>query len=406
MIKSTAIELIVFLSKILIFVEKRYWSIELKIVAVIWVVKKLHHMIKTSKHSTIIWTDHSATTVIVKQTKLITFNTDKLNLRLIKIVMYLSQFDLDVRHKSERDHVISDALSRLSSFDSSIDKITNILKNVDAYVEIMIKMSSSFKNRFIEEYKTDKQWSFLYEMLNNSQKNSMNEQTAHNEIEFERKNDLIYYLNRTTSRTRLCISKSLMQDIFKMTHDDQTHVEFHRAHVSITKTLYIRRLTHYLRQYIEYCSQCLLHQTKRHKSYDALNSISSSKILFHITTINFVLALSQSKQKKFDIMLIISNKFFKDKLLIADVNIWKSKNWTVELLRYLQLCNWDVLRIIISNRDAKFRFELWRWVFKTLKIDLFISTAYHSQSDDLSEWWFWNNQKEEEHFSEDVNSMY
>jgi hypothetical protein len=22
------------------------------------------------------------------------------------------------------------------------------------------------------------------------------------------------------------------------------------------------------------------------------------------------------------------------------------------------------------------------------------------------EWWFWNNQKEEEHFSEDVNSMY
>jgi hypothetical protein len=24
----------------------------------------------------------------------------------------------------------------------------------------------------------------------------------------------------------------------------------------------------------------------------------------------------------------------------------------------------------------------------------------------VSEWWFWNNQKEEEHFSEDVNSMY
>jgi hypothetical protein len=24
----------------------------------------------------------------------------------------------------------------------------------------------------------------------------------------------------------------------------------------------------------------------------------------------------------------------------------------------------------------------------------------------LSEWWFWNNQKEEGHFFEDVNSMY
>jgi hypothetical protein len=79
-------------------------------------------------------------------------------------------------------------------------------------------------------------------------------------------------------------------------------------------------------------------------------------------------------------MLIITNKFFKNKLLIADVNIWKSKNWAVELLRYLQLCNWDVLKVIISNRDAKFRFELWRWIFKILKIDLFINTAYHSQT--------------------------
>jgi hypothetical protein len=247
MTKSTTIELIVFLSKIFTFVEKRYWSTKLKMTAVVWVIKKLHHMIRASRHFTIIWTDHSATTVIVKQTKLITFNTDKLNLRLIRIVMYLSQFELDVRYKSERDHVISDALFRLSSFDNSTEKISNTLKNVNAYVEIMIEMSSSFKNRLIEEYKTDKQRSSLYEMLNNSQKNSTIEQSAHSEIEFERKNDLVYHLNRTTSKVCLCISKSLMQDIFKMTHDDQTHVEFHRAHVSITKTLYIRRLTHYLR---------------------------------------------------------------------------------------------------------------------------------------------------------------
>ncbi len=175
MTKSTTIELIVFLSKIFTFVEKRYWSTKLKMTAVVWVIKKLHHMIRAFRHFTIIWTDHSATTVIVKQTKLITFNTDKLNLRLIIVVMYLSQFEFDVRHKSERDHVISDVLFRLSSFDSSIETISNTLKNVNAYVEIMIKMSSSFKNRLIEEYKTDKQWSSLFEMLNNSQRNSSTE---------------------------------------------------------------------------------------------------------------------------------------------------------------------------------------------------------------------------------------
>jgi hypothetical protein len=168
--KSTAIESIVFLSKILISVKKRYWLIELEIVAVVWVVKKLHHMIRAFKHLTIIWIDHSATTSIVKQIKLITSNSDKLNLRLVWVDMYLSQFDLDIRHKSEKDHVISDALSRLSAWNDDEEKITkisnsNILDDIDAYFEILVKMSSQFKNRLVQNYKTDKQWSALYEML-------------------------------------------------------------------------------------------------------------------------------------------------------------------------------------------------------------------------------------------------
>ncbi len=84
-------------------------------------------------------------------------------------------------------------------------------------------------------------------------------------------------------------------------------------------------------------------------------------------------------------MLIITNKFFKEKLFISDINTWKAKNWTLNLLRYLQLCNWRLSRVIISDRDSKFRFELWRWIFKTLNIDLLISTTYHSQTDDQSE---------------------
>jgi hypothetical protein len=166
MIKSTAIELIVFLSKILIFVEKRYWSIELEIVAVIWIVKKLHHMIRASKHSTIIWTDHSVIVSIVKQTKMSISNTNKLNLRLVRIDMYLSQFDLNVRHKSNRDHVISNALSRLSFFNNSTEEITNTLKDVKVYVETLIEMSFTFKTRLIEIYKSDREWSSLYVMLN------------------------------------------------------------------------------------------------------------------------------------------------------------------------------------------------------------------------------------------------
>ncbi len=148
----------------------------------------------------------------------------------------------------------------------------------------------------------------------------ISESFTHDEIEFERIKDLIYHLNRITSKTRLCILRPLIKEIFHMTHDEQAHAEFHRAYVIITKTLYIRRLTHYLRQYIDYCSQCLLNQTKRHRSYETLISISFSKISFHIIIMNFVLTLSQSKQEKFDIMLTVIDKFFKSKLLISGIN--------------------------------------------------------------------------------------
>jgi hypothetical protein len=170
-----------------------------------------------------------------------------------------------------------------------------------------------------------------------------------------------------------------------MTHDDLTHADFHRAYVAISKTFYIRRLFHYLRQYIDYCSSCLLNQIKRHKFYDALNLISSSKISFHTIVMNFVLILSSSRRDKYDTILTVTNKFFKSKLLISEMNTWKAKNWALLLWKYLQLCNWSLLKVIIFDRDAKFRFDLWKSFFKIVEIDFLISIAYHSQTDDQSE---------------------
>jgi hypothetical protein len=256
-------------------------------------------------------------------------------------------------------------------------------------------MSIIFKKRLIEVYKTKREWSTLYEMLAtvsliqairrnvNITKSSQN--IIHEEIEFERRDDLIYHLNRFISRARLCISKSLIKRIFRMTHDDFMHVDFHRVYVAISKTLYIRRLFHYLRQYIDYCSQCLLNQTKRHKFYDAFNFISSSKISFHIVTMNFVLTLSHSEQERFDTLLIVTDKFSKDKLLISKRNTWKAQDWAISLWKYLQLCNWDLSRVIIFDRDVKFQFDLWKILFKVVKTDLLISIVYHLQTNEQSE---------------------
>ncbi len=81
--------------------------------------------------------------------------------------MYLFQFDLDIRHKSEKDHVILNALSRLFSLDEKLseNQNNNILNDIKTYVDILIKMFSVFKNRLIQIYKTNNQWASLFHML-------------------------------------------------------------------------------------------------------------------------------------------------------------------------------------------------------------------------------------------------
>ena len=62
---------------------------------------------------------------IVKQITLTNSNIDKLNLRLMRAFTYLSQFKLNIKYRSSKEHVILDALSRLF-FDN---KLTTLYRN-------------------------------------------------------------------------------------------------------------------------------------------------------------------------------------------------------------------------------------------------------------------------------------
>ena len=87
--KQKSQQSILFLSRLLTDAETRYWPTELEIAGIVWVVKKVRHMIEASTQSTVIYTDHSAAISIVRQTSLNTTSTEKLNLRLIRASEYL-----------------------------------------------------------------------------------------------------------------------------------------------------------------------------------------------------------------------------------------------------------------------------------------------------------------------------
>lgn len=88
----------------------------MEMAGVVWVVRKARHMLQATAATTFIFTDHHAVERLSKHYNLTTTTcTDKLNLKLLRGSQYLSQFNIDVRYRPGRIHLVPDALSRLLS---------------------------------------------------------------------------------------------------------------------------------------------------------------------------------------------------------------------------------------------------------------------------------------------------
>ena len=108
------IQLIMFFNRCFNKTKKNYWFIELKIVKIVWIIRKIRHMIENNEcFSIIIYIDHLATMSISRQINFITFNTNKLNLRFIWTSQYFFDFNLQVKHKIKKFNIIFDVFFKL-----------------------------------------------------------------------------------------------------------------------------------------------------------------------------------------------------------------------------------------------------------------------------------------------------
>ena len=379
-LKSFEIELILFLSRMLSIVEHKLFSIELEMTALVWTMKRIRHMIESTTKIIIIFTDHVANSSIARQITLSSENIDKLNLKLIRVSIYLSQFDLNIRYRTEKSNIMSDALFRLSSNaiskDAEIDtldiesyhsSIIDVSLTNHAFQDSLMIMSKEFRHKILNEYKK-KSWSTLIEMLidffsrlNNEIRfeeasesfQHENARSAKTEIDFELKNELLYH--KTNDKIRLCISTALKKNIFKLTYDSNQHAKIIRFYAHIVETLYIFKLSKKLKVYITHCLICQLNQIKRHKLYKELMSVICSSISFHTIVMNFILTISEKND--FDTLLTIICKYSKKITIISEKVTYNAKNWANSTLNRLLTADWKLSAAIISNRDFKFIFE-------------------------------------------------
>ena len=503
---------IMFLSRLLTTAERNYWPTELEVACLVWTVRKIRHLIESSKSKVIVFTDHSATIDIVKQSSLNSVSTLRLNLRLVRASQYLQRFDLDVRHKPGKSNVIPDALSRLSSSNESHPvqpefAELDALQASYAYTTTLVEMSHDFKQRIVAGYETDPSWTKILTILrkqdsyrsedvaklpfvwgdyvesalehpqnrtDGSQEASDNgsnrpqrpprptevravavkvplrkpsepsatastqtglkkpstvpatearavavrvplrkpsdegnafpaatqeaSEALRNQAPIEPFRDrtvtpsdaseasgrLIFHVDKSTGVKRLCIPGAVVKDVLAVAHTAEGHMGFARCYERVASSWYIRGLTRYLRDYLKHCPECLVYQTRRHAPYGSMQPIYSPPVPFHTITIDFVLALPLSTEG-FDSVMSVTCKFSKRVTLAPGKTTWKALEWAVAMLERLELGDWGLPKVILSDRDPKFLSDLWTALFEKLQVKLLYSTAYHPQSDGQSE---------------------
>ena len=133
-----------------------------------------------------------------------------------------------------------------------------------------------------------------------------------------------------------------------------------------------------MRVYIRKCYVYQLNQIKRHVFYNELIFIKIIKIFFYTLIFDFILTLS--KYQKYDCILIIICKFFKNVNLLFDKTIYDVVNWAFLILIWLLIIDWNLSRVIIFDRNSKFVSNFWQVTFRLLNTKLFIIITYHFQT--------------------------
>ena len=218
-----------------------------------------------------------------------------MNLCLVQAATYIQRFCLEIYHKPGKQNTIPNALSRLSHQEAEAEANkksildTLFIESIYIFHVLITEVSDEFKISLREDYKHDAQWK---KVITDLQVNVKKKISAN--LSYKLNNDLLYSI-KYNSRKCLCISDMLIENIFKMIHDEMRHCRFDKVFECLHE-LTINKTSHQLWVYIDECSDCDKNQTCCHKFYSDLQSILSLLISFHILVIDFILALLISEK--------------------------------------------------------------------------------------------------------------
>jgi hypothetical protein len=194
--------------------------------------------------------------------------------------------------------------------------------------------------------------------------------------------------NTLLFKKKLWISiDQLKLNIIKEVHDKfvSEHSDSRRTCKYLNRWYYWSQVKESVNRYVRNCHVCKRFKVTKDKYSNLLNSLSISDRSWTNVIMNFVIELSENK--KFNAILMIINRLTKMHHYISCTaeEDDTSAEETIKLLIHNVWKLHELSSIIVSDRDSQFVSFVWKTVCKTLKIDIKLSIAFHSETNDQNE---------------------
>ncbi|MBW0463440.1 hypothetical protein O181_003155 [Austropuccinia psidii MF-1] len=162
------------------------------------------------------------------------------------------------------------------------------------------------------------------------------------------------------------------------------HMSEDRTKERVVSTAWWPKWGQYLSEYINTCERLQKANRKHGKKYGLLQHIEEPKHPCETINIDWVTGLVPGGKETFDARLIIVDRFSKSMRCLPYQKEDKAMDNTPLFWNNI-ISTCGVPKIIISDRDPKFTSEFWTNLYEMLGTKLAFFTAYHPQTDGLSE---------------------
>jgi hypothetical protein len=379
------IKSIVYFSKTLSFAECNYEIYDKELLAIIRCFEQWRAELQSVKTFINVLIDHKSLKYFMI--------TKKLNRRQTRWAKFLVEFDFKIAYQSEKKNDKTNSLIRRFE-DRSVDESDERNKHMHQIVLSLNKMNS----RVVQELNDTEEDTklFLFDRVKSFNQKDFTCTIIRNAIQNKKKffDEMLLKKFEVIENTlffkkRLWVSESdqLKLNIIKEIHDQfaSEHSDIRRTCKYLNKWYYWLQMKESVQRYVANCHICRRSKTSREKYSELLNFLFISNRSWTNIILNFVIELSESK--KFNAILMIVNRLIKmhhyvfctaeeddtsaeetAKLLIN--NVWKLH---------------DLSSIIVFDRDFQFIFLIWKKMCQMLKINIKLSTAFHSETNEQSE---------------------